>query len=137
MAVPHEVLPGMAALDAVSAAVAAIYLGIVPTPQLLTPLGAKPTFLSSFFDHFRDSPINVASHSTIPDYSNPKKILVIILAICLLRCFVIFAVWLNVKDGIRAGRIGAHSEDYSGRAIGYSAACIVSFIVSLFYLCRR
>lgn len=123
MGFPHQVLPTVALLDVASALAASLRLGLVPSPRLFGAAG-QTSFLDRLFAS--TTAPTLASQAANAVVTNPRRLLFVMLATCVARCFVIVIVWSSVKVGIQAGRVGARSEDYSGRAIGYSAVCIVS-----------
>jgi hypothetical protein len=124
MGFPHQVLPLVAAVDIITAVAASVHLGLLPLPRSFTFQGHS--MLNHFFSRLQGTTPAFASHRIVIEQSNPKKLLLWMLVICIVRCVVIITVWTSIKKGIQNGRVRSRSEDYSSRAILYSIVCVVS-----------
>lgn len=136
MGLPHQLIAALASTDILITVAASLNLGLLPFPNApsllqdaLIRVGAKP--VSSWDRLFRvqDTLSHTLKHAaTTPP---PRKLIFVILAVCLARCSAILSIWASVAKTVSAARNGAPGEDFSGRAIAYSAVCVISMLFNL------
>lgn len=136
MGIPHQILAIIATADALATTAASLNLGLLPVPQVskkwldtLVHVGSH----SSVWERIRGKASATITNTVINvvQTTPPRKLLFVMLAVCLARCSAILTIWSGVVKTVNSVRAGAPGEDLSGSAIGYSAVCIVSMLVNL------
>lgn len=141
MGVPHHLIALVASTDVLVTVAASLNLGLLPLPNApsiihdaLIKVGARPPsawerlFGVANVGHVKGAVVQTLKHgATTP----PRKLLFFILAVCLARCSAILSIWGSLAKTVSSVRRGGPGEDFSGRAIAYSAVCVISMLFNL------
>lgn len=162
MALPHQVLPVVATLDALGAVLASVHLGLVPvkggallqklrvnshvlsqdvlakTKKAATAAAAAANadkassaarWLQSVTGQRRDI-VQPPHHSVVVHVAEgpaaPRKLLFVLLGVCLARCATIVTISESLTRGLAHRRAGGRPQDWSNTAVTYSVVCVVS-----------